>query len=222
MPFSVSIIDHVAEIDADAHTGVSWEEYEQFLAELGDRRLPHSYADGELRYMAPGFNHDRLKRWFARLIDALTEELLLTCLSMGSTTLRSAFAQRGAEPDEAYLIQNAAAMRGRRDYDIDSDPPPDLVVEIDVTSHSVDRLRVYTSLRVPEVWVFKDEALQVKLLRDGNYEESDRSVAFPFLPIAEFATWIERAYELDETEWIMQFRKWVRGTLKVDDMGSGS
>lgn len=222
MPLSISIVDHVAEVDDDVRTGVSWEEYEQFLDELGDRRLPHSYADGELRFMAPGFNHDRLKRWFARLIDALTEELRLTCLSMGSTTLRSAFAQRGAEPDEAYLIQNAGAMRGRRDYDVDSDPPPDLVVEIDVTSHSVDRLKVYASLRVPEVWVFKGETLQVKVLRDGNYEDSENSDAFPFLPIAEFATWIERAYELDETEWIMQFREWVRQTLKVDDEGSES
>lgn len=195
----------------------SWEDYEQFLEERGDRRTPHSYIDGELRVMSPSFNHETLKRWIARLIDTLTAELETPVRSVGSTTLRSQFAERGAEPDEAYMLANEAALRGRDDYDVNVDPPPDLLVEIDITSTSLHRLPVYAVLKVPEIWVHNGRQLQVKLLEGDSYEDSETSAAFPSLPMSDFAAWIDKAYLLDETTWIRSFRQWVRETLMNDE-----
>lgn len=194
--------------------GTSWEAYERFLEENGDRRIPHSYVDGELRIMAPSPRHERSKRWFARLVDALTEELNIPCCSLGSTTLKSILRKKGAEPDEGYMIANAAVLRGRLDYDLAKDPPPDLLIEIDITSPSLKRLAVYAAIGVPEVWIYNGESLTVLLLQEGNYVEHESSAAFPAVPMQEFATWIEEARGLDETVWIKDFRAWVRRTIR--------
>lgn len=190
---------------------VSWEMYEQFLAENDERHIPHSYIHGELRLMAPSIRHESPKKWIARLIEALTEELNYPCRSIGSLTLKLGIEQKGAEPDEAYLIANAPALQGKREYGIKTDPPPDLIVEIDITSPSLNRLPVYASLGVPEAWIYDGEQLQVGSLRDDAvYETVDASLAFPTLPMPESAEWIEKAYETDETAWIRSFRQWVR------------
>lgn len=196
---------------------VSWEFYEQFLAEFQDRRCPHSYVNGELRVMAPSPRHENPKRRIGRLVETLTEELDLWCISLGSTTLKRALKERGAEPDECYLIANAEAVSDVDNYDLETDPPPDLVIEIDVTSPSLNRLPVYAALGVPEVWVYDGETLQVGLRRDDNtYDSSETSQVFPTLPMREFATWIEQGFETpNETAWIRSFRQWVRETLKT-------
>lgn len=193
----------------------SWAFYEQFLEEYNERRIPHSYVNGELRITSPSFRHETSKRRITRLIDVLTEELDIPRRSLGSVLLRSAFKEKGAEPDEGYMLANEAALRGRLDYDPETDPPPDLLIEIDITSPSLNRLAVYAALGVPEVWVYDGRALHVKLLqKDETYRESESSAAFPFLPMAEFQGWIEKAFEADETTWIRSFREWVRARLK--------
>ena len=189
---------------------VSWEFYELFLKELGDQRLPHSYVDGELILMSPGVRHESAKEWFTFLIGALTEELELPRRSIGSTTMKLAFAKKGAEPDAGFLIANAPALRGKRDWDIETDPPPDLLVEIDISSRSLNRLPVYAALGVPEVWIYDGENLRVQLLQEDVYHESETSASFPTLPMRQFADWISKAWETDETTWMRNFREWVR------------
>lgn len=92
------------------------------------------------------------------------------------------------------------------------------MIEIDVTSPSLNRMPVYAALGVPEVWVYDGDRLHVRLRRDGeSYESSESSLSFPNLPMAEFTTWIEKAYETDETAWIRSFRRWVRDNLPVPE-----
>jgi len=190
--------------------GVSWEFYERFLEEIGDQRIPHSFVDGELTLIAPGIRHESPKEWITRLVGALTEELGLPLRSIGSTRLKAQFAKKGAEPDSGFLIANEPAVRGRREWDIEEDPPPDLLVEIDITSPSLNRLPVYAALGVPEVWLYDGEQLHVRLLQENGYVDSETSRSFPQLPILEFAEWIERAWVTDETTWLKNFRQWVR------------
>lgn len=198
--------------DCAIRSDVSWESYERFLEEGDERRVPHSYVDGELRVMSPSARHESPKKWLAQLIEALTEELGLPRRSVGSLTIKLDAERRGAEPDEGYLIANAPALQGKRNYDIETDPPPDLLIEIDVTSPSINRLPVYAALGVPEVWVYDGENLRVCLRKDSeSYETVEASKSFPTLPMSAFAAWIERAYVTDETAWIRSFRKWVRG-----------
>ncbi len=194
---------------------VSWEFYECFLQEFDERRIPHSFVSGELRIMAPSPRHESTKKWFAQLVETLTDELELPRRSLGSMTIKLDLDEKGAESDECYLIANAPALIGRVDYDLKTDPPPDLVIEIDVTSPSLNRLPVYAAFGVPEVWVYDGKSLRVGLLRDdGTYAVSETSRSFPTLPLQDFAGWINKAWETDETTWIRNFRQWVREVVR--------
>ena len=207
-------IESAAPPACEIQRGVSWNEYEQFLNDNEEQRLPHSYVDGELRFMSPSASHESPKKWIAQLVEALTDELELPRRSIGSLTLKLGLEKRGAEPDEGYLIASAPAIEGKRNYDYHVDPPPDLLIEIDITSPSLNRLPVYATLGVREVWIYDGEDLEVRILSENNvYEISETSLAFPQLPIAEFAPWIEEAWLTDETTWIRRFREWVRQRL---------
>ena len=200
---------------------MNWESYEHFLEEIDERRVPHSYTNGELRVMSPSARHESPKKWIARLVEALTEELNYPCRSIGSLTFKLGIEEKGAEPDEGYLIANAPLLQGKRDYDYKTDPPPDLLIEIDITSPSLNRLPVYAALGVPEVWIYDGEKLQVVLRRDDeSYEVSETSRSFPTLPMKDFTPWIEKAYEIDETAWIRSFRTWVRDNVKPAELTS--
>lgn len=192
---------------------MSWKLYEQLLEDLGDRRLSHSYVDGVLTIMSPAARHERSKKRFAQLVEAITDELDLPRNALGSITLKHDPKQKGAEPDECYLIANAHVLDGRDDYVPGEDPPPDLVIEIDMTSPSLNRLPVYAALGVPEVWVYDGRSLAVKLLQTDEsetYFDSEASTAFPTLPVGDIVGWIEQAHQTDETTWIRKVRKWVR------------
>lgn len=191
---------------------IGWNFYERFLSEFGDRRVVHSYVDGELVIMSPlGFPHEHSKHLIGRLIWALAEELQTPIVGVGSLTLKSAELAKGAEPDDGYYVANESSMRGKRDYDPATDPPPDLLIEIDVTSPSLNRLAVYAAIGVPEVWVFDGFSIAVQTLQaDASYAEATASLAFPTLPMADFSTWIGRSYSTDEMTWIREFRDWIR------------
>lgn len=194
--------------------GVSWEFYERFLEEIGDQRMPHSFVDGDLILMSPGSRHESLKGWMTYLVAALTEELGLPRRSIGSTTLKLALPSLGAEPDAGFLIANAGALSGKREWDPETDPPPDLLVEVDITSSSLNRMPVYAALGIPEIWVYEGQALSVQILNEGEFHKSESSLSFPTLPLREFAAWIEKAWETDESTWMQSFREWVRSDVK--------
>ena len=159
---------------------VSWECYERLLEAVGDRRLRHSYERGTLELMSPLKRHDSVKTLLARLIEMAAYELEIEIQGIGSTTLRRRERLRGLEPDECYYVAHEAEVRYKADYVPGRDPPPDLAVEVDVTSSSLDRLQIYADLGVPEVWRFKDEQLSFwRLTRSGKYARSRRSRAFP-------------------------------------------
>lgn len=196
---------------------VSWEFYEQFLDEFRGRRIKHVYLDGELAIMSPVFApHEILKKRLARMVEAITEELKLPILSTGSLTLRASALRHGAEPDESYFLAHADAVRGMTQYNPETDPPPDLVIEVDITSFSDRRLQVYAALGVPEVWIAGDRPFRIELLdEDGIYQESEPSRAFAGVTADTIREWLTRAATEDETTWITTFREWIRSNLTM-------
>lgn len=128
--------------------------------------------------------HASYKTLLARFIEMLTFVLRIAIRSGGSLTFRRESLARGLEPDECYWIQNQPRMRRKKNFNIDTDPPPDLVLEIDIPSSSVERMPIYAALRVPEIWRLDHDGLTVHHLgRDGKYKIRNRSRAFPFLPM---------------------------------------
>jgi len=192
-------------------SGVRWSTYEALLADVGDRPIRLSFDGQGLELMSPGAYHERSKRRFGRLIEILTEELDIPIDACGSTTLKKVAIEKGLEPDEAFYIRNEAMVRTKREIDFNVDPPPDLALEIDITSSSVDRQGIYAAFGVPEIWRFDGKSLRVFRLRaDGVYEEVGASPSFPFLPLGEFVAFHQPETGEGQTAWAKRFRAWVR------------
>lgn len=190
--------------------GVTWEQYEQLLRDLGDRQVRVTYDQGKLEIMAPLFNHERWKKYFARLIEAMCEELDLEVELAGSTTFKREDLAKGLEPDECYYVQHADAVRAKSELDLAVDPPPDLVIEVDITSKSVPKEPIYAALRVPELWRYDGFRLTGLLLHNRQYRPSAASLAFPFLPMDRFQEFARRLATERQAKVLREFRAWVR------------
>ena len=195
-------------------THVSWSTFEALLAETDRRGTRFTYDRGVLEIMSPSREHERTKRMLGRMIECLTEELNIPISSASATTLKSQMKLKGVEPDESYYVANEERVRGRDDLDLAIDPPPDLAIEVDITSSSIDQLGIYAALGVPEVWLCDGAKIHVYQLQgDGVYAQRAQSPSFPFLPLGEVEGFLTQRNATDETTWIRQFREWV-GTLK--------
>ena len=189
---------------------IRWQTFEALLEDLGDHRGRIAYDGGTLEITSPSPKHEALKSLLGRFIETFTEELNIKIASRGFTTLKSVLKAKGVEPDECYYIQNEAAVRNRDEIDLARDPPPDLAVEIDITSTFLNRRSIYAALGIPEVWSHDGKELRVLRLKDGKYEASGESGTFPMLPMAELAEFLKRRHALDETALVRSFRAWVR------------
>jgi Uma2 family endonuclease len=191
---------------------ISWETYETLLEELSDRRLRLTYNRGTLEIMAPSPEHELSKEVLGRFVETLAEELAVQIYPLGSTTFKRPELS-GAEPDKCFYIYNIDAIRGKKRLDLNEDPAPDLVVEIDVTSSSRNRLQVYADLGVAEVWIYNGESLAIQQLQNGIYITSQKSQFFADLPILEIAGFLQQAGQTDYLELVKAFRNWVRSQL---------
>ena len=145
------------------------------------------------------------------MIEAYTEELVIPIRSGKSTTLKSELKQKGLEPDECYYIANEPKVRKLDDIDLSVNPPPDLAIEVDISSSSLDQLGIYAALGVPEVWICDGAHLKIyRLHPDGEYAIQDRSPAFPSLPSETILDFLAKRNSTDETSWIRSFRQWVK------------
>jgi Uma2 family endonuclease len=195
---------------------IPWETYVAYSDGLGPRHIRVTYDRGEMEVMTLSPRHENRKKLLGRLVEALTEEMGIDIASFGSMTCRREELLRGLEPDDSYWIQHEPLVRARQDIDLDVDPPPDLALEIEISRSTLNRMSIYAALRVPEVWRWDGETLSVHLLgpRGTTYRPSERSKAFPFLPLVEFADFLART-DLSETQLLRQFRMWVRKKKKL-------
>ncbi|MEG4023382.1 Uma2 family endonuclease [Microcoleus sp. S13C4] len=194
-------------------SGISWQTYETLLAEIGDRQIRLTYNRGNLEIMVPSPEHERFKTIMGRFVETLAEELDVRIEPLGSTTFKRPELS-GAEPDECFYIQNISAVKGKKRIDLTQDPPPDLVVEIDITSRSENTLQVYADLGVPEVWIYNGLRLGINRLENGEYVEGEISLAFPSLPILEIVRFLEQAETMDYLELVKAFRNWVKSQIQ--------
>jgi Uma2 family endonuclease len=198
-------------------SGIRWRAYERLLRVFDDRHLRITFDRGILEIMTLSPQHERFKHLLAFLIAVLVEELGWNMTGFGSMTFKRRRQRRGLEPDECFWIQSEPLVRGKDRIDLRRDPPPDLVLEIDVTHSSLDRLAIYAALGVPEVWRFDGTTLQVYLLDSTcRHVESDRSRAFPFLPLAELTRFLAARSTQSETDLVRQFRAWARERIAAN------
>lgn len=190
---------------------IAWSTYEAIIADNGNPGTRFTYDRGTLEIMSPSEEHQRCKKLIGRMIETMTEELEIPIRSAGSTTWKNQLKEQGIEADECYYVANEPGVRGRREVDLTIDPPPDLAVEVEITSRWIDKMPIYAGLGVPEVWRYDGKTLCVEQLQpDGGYAQQQQSGSFPFLPLEELQRFLERRNTTEETNWIRSFRFWVK------------
>jgi len=193
---------------------ISWSTFETLLKEIGNKRgYRIAYDEGRLEIMSPLYEHENPKIRSDRFIFMLAEELYIEIKSAGSTTFKLKNAQKGIEPDNCYYIQNEPAVRDREELDLETAPPPDLAIEIDITSSSMNKLAIYSALRVPELWLYNGRVLKFYQLVETEYIERDFSIAFPFVSAAEMAGFFTRTQTMGEMALLKSFRTWVKDKI---------
>ncbi|MBE9211654.1 Uma2 family endonuclease [Plectonema cf. radiosum LEGE 06105] len=193
---------------------VTWQEFETILDELGEHRAARiAYDQGMLEIMAPLPEHEDDKEIIGDLVKALLEELNIEFRSLGSTTFKNQIMLQGIEPDQCFYIENENKIRGKKRLDLTQDPPPDLALEIDVTSRT--HPSIYAALKVPELWRFEKGKLQINLLQNDSYIVSEKSKNFPNLPLAEILPqYLEQSKTAGRNTVIRAFRRWVREQIQ--------
>lgn len=191
---------------------ISWEQFEKLLDDLGDRRAARiAYDNGTLEIMTPLPEHEYFKEVIGDAVKDIAEEMEVDYESYGSTTWRKRIKMVGVEPDNCFYFQNEAVVRGRLDLDLkQGDPPPDLVLEIDITNKSLDRFPIYARLEVPELWCYDEGELKIYHLLKGDYVEAESSLALPMLPIRELPHVIEAHRAEGRRALRRAIREWAR------------
>lgn len=189
---------------------ISWETYERLLADQQGGAPRFTYDRGVLEIMSPRAAHEEPNRALALLVEVLAGELDLDVRNLGSTTFRREDLQRGFEPDSCFYLQHEPQIRGKDEIDLLIDPPPDLVIEVDITHSSLDKLPLYAQVGVPEVWRYDGKRVAILALAGESYGEVTRSSALPALTGADLARFIEESRAMRRAAWLRHVRAWAR------------
>lgn len=193
---------------------LSWHSYEQVLAALQDKRASRlTYYQGILEIVTSLEAHESASDRLGILIHILAEELNLNIKSMASTTLNKPTLKIGAEPDKCYYIQNEPAVRGKA-VNLATDPPPDLILEIDITHTDIDKNKLYQDIGLIEFWRYNGKNLNIYLLKEGQYQESKTSSTFSILTKAAIYEFLAQCHTQGESQGKRNFRNWVRKQIK--------
>jgi Uma2 family endonuclease len=189
---------------------VSWQMYDNILSELGEGRTARiNYYQGMLEIVTPLLEHEVNKVTIGDLVKALLEELDIEFWSLASTTFKNEAMAAGVEADDCFYIQNEAVIRGKKRIDLTVDPPPDLAIEIDITSRT--RFNNYEALGVTELWRYDGQSLEINVLEDGKYVKSNTSRNFSQFPLVDaIPQYVEQSKVVGRNATMKAFRNWVR------------
>jgi Uma2 family endonuclease len=190
---------------------VDWDEYEHLLSQMEmfpGHRL--SYDRGRLDIMSPKRDHEAYKFFIGSIVELLAEEQQIDIEPSGTTTLRRKKLEIGAEPDESFYIQNAARVVDHLETNLEVDPPPDLVIEIDTTNESLHKFKIYAALGVPEIWRYDGRQAHFYALADEGYEKIENSVALPVLTATDLTQYLEQRKTAGHSKTLKAFRRMLR------------
>lgn len=188
---------------------ISWREYEMFLEDFDQRpgwRL--AFDEGRLEIMPPTPEHEEYSFSFHNFVLAYCEEFDLTLEGRRSATFRSEVLEKGVEPDECYYIQNAKKIAGKM-LATDGFPVPDIAVEVDITTESLDKFPIYAALGVPELWIFNGKNLSFYELAGKKYHQIKYSRALPELSAKDLVKFLEMSRKKGQTAALKNFRQWL-------------
>jgi len=195
--------------------GVSWATYESLLADFQESHAAHfAYDRGTLEIMVLSTKHEEPNRTIALLVEMIALEMNINVRNLGSTTFTREDLDRGFEPDTCFYIQNATRVRGKEEIDLEIDPPPDLVIEIDITHPSLDKFPIYAAVGVSEIWRYDGGRVTIFTLEDKAYRSREESAALPGLTSQILSQFVDESKTLERLEWLRQVQNWARQQKK--------
>jgi Uma2 family endonuclease len=190
---------------------ISWETYERLLADHTDSSSPRfTYDRGELEILAPSAEHEIANRTLALLVELVAEELSIEVTNVGSMTFKRQDQQTGFEPNSSFYIQNEERVRDKTHIDPATDPPPDLIIEIEVTRSAIPKLPIYARMGVPEIWRFDGERVTIHQLAGSEYDDVPASTVLPPLSSDILTRFMRDSRLQRRTVWIRQLREWAQ------------
>jgi len=194
---------------------ISWQTFNALLTDMGENRACRiAYNQGVLEIRMPLRKHEEPKRLIEDFVTSIADELEIEISSLGALTLTREDLNRAIEPDTCFYIQNEALIRGKENIQLPNDPPPDLVLESDYKNSSLNKFTIYSSLGVPELWRYREQTLQIYQLVEQEYQLTDKSLAFPFLPVTEIPGFIEQSKTIGQRKTVRLFRQRIRAILQ--------
>lgn len=193
-------------------THTDWDGYLRCREALDESGVRITYDSGRMELMTPSPEHERGKSDLGRILEAYLQEVNLDFATGGSPTMRRETAEKGLEPDECYYLGENAPRRlasppqGLNVY------PPDLAIEVEVTSSALDRLAIFRSLGVREVWRYdySTHQLVVHVLRPEGFVVSAVSELLPTLPVQHLSWFVRRGEQVFTSQLMREVRDWVR------------
>jgi Uma2 family endonuclease len=190
---------------------VSWETYERLLADDEERRVPRmTYDQGVLELVSPSMPHEEDADTIAQLVQIVAANLGVPIRSVGSTTFRRRDLERGFEPDASFYVQQEERIRGQREVDLSIDPPPDLVLEMEMSRSALDKLPLFASMGIPEVWRCDGRRISILILEQGQYRPSSSSRALPALTTDVLTGFLLESRNMLSPAWFQAVSEWVR------------
>ncbi|MGH9673176.1 MAG: Uma2 family endonuclease [Bryobacteraceae bacterium] len=190
---------------------VSWETFERLLAEnVNKPGTRFAYDEGMLEIMVVHSGHESPNRLLAKLAESVALETGRDCWPVGSTTLLRSDLQKAFEPDSAYYFEHAETVQGDDKIDMAVDPPPELIIEVDISRSSLNRFPIYAGIGIAEVWRFDGSRVRIYRLEGGHYAEVNESRALPPLTAAQATRFLERRRLLKPVAWLDEVREWLR------------
>ena len=197
---------------------VSWDEYEELLEQVGEAPgLRISYDNGSLQVMTISSEHEKYSEFISSLVGIIRLRLRINILEFGSATMRKRKRKKGNEPDACFYVQTAPLIGNRIQLDFETDPPPDIAVEIDVHHDSRSKFSIYAALGVPEIWRYDGRAMSIyHFAKDSAeserpaYAEQATSAALPMLTAQLLTDMLERMRNEGELHALLAFDEWLQ------------
>ncbi|MDZ8242230.1 MAG: Uma2 family endonuclease [Nostoc sp. ChiQUE01a] len=200
----------------DVLQNISWQTFKAMLADMGSQRNKRlAYDNGIVEIMTPLMPHENSNRLIEGFVLVLCEEFGLEVKSAGSLTMTRDDLEQGAEPDSSYYIQNEFLVRNKENIDLNIDPPPDLILEVEYSRSKINKLNLYASMGVTEFWRYNGTVLRIYTLNNGQYSQSENSPTFASVLVTEIPRFIQESKKIGQIAATRAFRSWVKQQMST-------
>jgi Uma2 family endonuclease len=157
--------------------------------------------------MSPLLRHWKIVDLLVDLIKALLRHQQQDWDAFRLITLKRD-AEQGVEPDYSFYVQNRHRILAKDRFDLAIDPPPDLALEVDLTS--LTRPEDYVAIAPVELWLYRQNELRIYGFEGRTYRELDRSLMFPDWDLkALMPVFVERGWQAGSSVTVREFEAYL-------------